>query len=89
MDRIVRERTGLSQGLFRQEVIEAKRGEWLGSIIVTTPLSRWGLTALALILAAAILLFLLFGHYTRRETVIGQLLPDTGVLTVAAPGVGR
>lgn len=31
----------LSQGLFRQEVIDAKRGEWLGSIIVAAPLSRW------------------------------------------------
>jgi len=78
----------LSQGLFRQEVIEAKRGEWLGSIIVATPLSRWALTTLALILAAAIMLFLLLGHYTRRETVTGQLVPNRGVLTVAAPGVG-
>jgi len=74
--------------LFRQEVIEAKRGEWLGSIIVATPLSRWALTTLALILAAAIMLFLLLGHYTRRETVTGQLVPNRGVLTVAAPGVG-
>lgn len=57
--------------MFRQEVIEAKRGQWLGSIIVATPLSRWALTALALILAAAIMLFLLLGHYTRRETVSG------------------
>jgi len=78
----------LSQGLFRQEVIEAKRGEWLGPIIVATPLSRWALTTLALILAAAIMLFLLLGHYTRRETVTGQLVPNRGVLTVAAPGVG-
>ncbi|MGS1015304.1 HlyD family secretion protein [Rhodanobacter sp. UC4450_H17] len=78
----------MSQGLFRQEVIEAKRGEWLGSIIVATPLSRWALTTLALILAAAIMLFLLLGHYTRRETVTGQLVPNSGVLTVAAPGVG-
>lgn len=80
--------SGLSQVLFRQEVIEAKRGEWLGSIIVATPLSRWGLAALALIVVAAIALFPLFGHYTRRETVTGQLVPSAGVLTVAAPGVG-
>ena len=78
----------MSQGLFRQEVIEAKRGEWLGPIIVATPLSRWALTPLSLILPAAIMLFLLLGHYTRRETVTGQLVPNRGVLTVAAPGVG-
>ncbi|MHB1056827.1 MAG: HlyD family secretion protein [Rhodanobacter sp.] len=75
----------MSQGLFRQEVIDAKRGEWLGSIIVAAPLSRWLLTALALTLAAAILLFLFLGHYTRRETVTGQLVPSAGLLNVSAP----
>jgi len=78
----------LSQGLFRQEVIDAKRGGWLGSIIVAAPLSRWLLTSLALMLAAAIALFLFFGHYTRRETVSGQLLPSAGLLNIAAPGAG-
>ena len=78
----------MSQGLFRQEVIDAKRGEWLGSIIVAAPLSRWLLTALALALAATILLFLFFGHYTRRETVLGQLVPSAGLLNLAAPSAG-
>ena len=78
----------MSQGLFRQEVVDARRGEWLGSIIVAAPPSRWLLTALALALAAAILLFLFFGHYTRRETVTGQLVPSAGLLNVAAPGAG-
>ncbi|UJM85638.1 HlyD family efflux transporter periplasmic adaptor subunit [Rhodanobacter denitrificans] len=74
--------------MFRQEVVDARRGEWLGSIIVAAPLSRWLLTALALALAAAILLFLFFGHYTRRETVTGQLVPSAGLLNIAAPSAG-
>ncbi|WEN14745.1 HlyD family efflux transporter periplasmic adaptor subunit [Rhodanobacter sp. AS-Z3] len=78
----------MSQGLFRQEVIDAKRGEWLGSIIVVAPLSRWLLTALALALAATILLLLFLGHYTRRETVTGQLVPDAGLLTLSAQTTG-
>ncbi|EIM00497.1 anibiotic ABC transporter efflux pump [Rhodanobacter denitrificans] len=68
--------------------MDARRGEWLGSIIVAAPLSRWLLTALALALAAAILLFLFFGHYTRRETVTGQLVPSAGLLNIAAPSAG-
>jgi len=76
------------ESLFRQEVVDARRGEWLGSIIVAAPLSRWLLTALAVALAAAILLFLVFGHYTRRETVTGQLVPSTGLLNIAAPSAG-
>lgn len=78
----------MSQGLFRPQVIEAKRGQWLGSIIVAAPLSRWLLVLLAIVLAAAILLFLFFGHYTRRETVTGQLVPSAGLLNVAAPSAG-
>ncbi|KQZ69224.1 anibiotic ABC transporter [Rhodanobacter sp. Root561] len=78
----------LSQGLFRQEVIDARRGEWLGSIIVAAPLSRWLLTTLAMTLATVILLFLFLGHYTRRETVVGQLVPSAGLLNVAAPDAG-
>lgn len=78
----------MSQGLFRQEVIDAKRGEWLGSIIVAAPLSRWLLSMLALVLATTILLFLFLGHYTRRETVTGQLVPSAGLLNVVAPGAG-
>jgi membrane fusion protein len=78
----------LSQGLFRQQVVDAKRGEWLGSIIVAAPLSRWMLTLLATALAAAILAFLCLGHYTRRETVTGQLVPSAGLLNVVAPSAG-
>lgn len=68
--------------------MDARRGEWLGSIIVAAPLSRWLLTALAVALAAAILLLLVFGHYTRRETVTGQLVPSAGLLNIVAPSAG-
>lgn len=78
----------MSQGLFRQEVIDAKRGDWLGSIIVAAPLSRWLLTTMAMFFAIALLLFLFLGHYTRRETVSGQLVPEAGLLNVAAPSAG-
>ncbi len=68
--------------------MEARRGEWLGSIIVAAPLSRWLLSALAVALATAIVLFLVFGHYTRRETVSGELVPSAGLLNVVAPSAG-
>jgi membrane fusion protein len=74
--------------LFRQEVMEARRGDWLGSIVVAAPLSRWLLAGLAATLAAAIVLFLVFGHYTRRETVSGELVPSAGLLNVVAPSAG-
>lgn len=79
----------MSAGLFRQEVIDAKRGEWLGSIIVATPLSRWVWTVLAAALATTLVAFLVLGHYTRRESVPGQLVPTSGLINLAAPTAGR
>lgn len=80
--------SALSQGLFRQEVIEAKRGEWLGSISLATPLSFTWWSLLALTMATVIVLFLTIGYYTRRESVTGQLLPSEGLLTLTAQTTG-
>lgn len=74
--------------LFRAEVLAARRGDWLGTILVAAPLSGWLLSLLAVSFAIALVLFLTIGHYTRRETVVGQLVPDTGLLNVAAPTAG-
>ncbi|MGF7229377.1 MAG: HlyD family secretion protein [Candidatus Saccharibacteria bacterium] len=74
--------------LFRQEVTEAKRTDWLGSIVVAAPLSRWLLASLFSALAAALVLFLAFGHYTRRSTVTGQLVPSAGLLSLVAQSAG-
>ena len=52
--------------LFRGEVLQAQRGQWMGAINLATPLAFTWWALLAASLAAAILLFLIFGHYTRR-----------------------
>ncbi|RAP59722.1 HlyD family efflux transporter periplasmic adaptor subunit [Oleiagrimonas sp. MCCC 1A03011] len=79
----------MKQGLFRKEVVDARRGDWLGSIQLAAPLSRWLVSLLAAGLAVAILLFLVLGHYTRRSRVTGQLVPTEGLLSVDAIGAGR
>lgn len=74
--------------LFRKEVVEARRGDWLGTIMVATPVTRWYLTLLAVALAGFLAVFLSLGRYTRRETVVGQVLPGAGLLNVVAPSAG-
>lgn len=74
--------------LFRKEALDAKRGSWLGSISLAQPLPLWVLTGLAALAALAIGLFLTLGTYTRRSTVIGQLVPTMGLSTVLAPATG-
>jgi membrane fusion protein len=75
--------------LFRNEVTQARRGRWLGSVHLATPLSFVWLTALAASMAAAIVLFMVFGHYTRYARVSGQLVPSAGLLGVRSPTQGR
>lgn len=78
----------MSQDLFRKEVLEARRTGWLGSISLTQPLRLWVLTTFASTAALAIVLFLVFGTYTRRSRVVGQLVPVQGMATVLAPATG-
>ncbi|MBE1160760.1 HlyD family secretion protein [Dyella acidiphila] len=66
----------------------AQRGEWMGSMLVATQLSRWLWMLLAVSLAVALMMFLLLGHYTRRESVNGQLVPNAGVLHLSAVSAG-
>ena len=78
----------MSESLFRREALEAKRGSWLGGISLAQSLPLWAMTAFAAGAALAIGLFLTLGSYTRRSTVVGQLVPTKGLATVLAPATG-
>lgn len=78
----------MSQPLFRQQALDARRGSWLGGIALAQPLSLWVLTGFAAVAAVAIGLLLVLGSYTRRSTVLGQLVPTQGLATVLAPATG-
>ena len=78
----------MANALFRPEVLQARRDRRLGGIALGQPLSLWLLSLLAFVAAAAILAFLLFGDYTRRTRVSGQLVPNLGVASVVSPSAG-
>jgi membrane fusion protein len=78
----------MSESLFRQEALDAKRGSWLGNISLAQPLPIWVMTTFAVGAALAIGLLLTLGSYTRRSTVVGQLVPARGLATVLAPATG-
>lgn len=75
-------------GLFRKEILEKRRGNWLGGISLVQPVSLWLLTFGAVISATIVVGFLTFGEYTRRSRVAGELVPDLGLSTVVAPSAG-
>ncbi|MBT2296416.1 HlyD family efflux transporter periplasmic adaptor subunit [Pseudomonas fluorescens] len=75
--------------LFRTEALEAQQVQWLGSIVLIRPLSFTFLTAFATLLASIVIIFFIWGSYTKRSTIAGQLLPSSGQIKVYAPQQGR
>lgn len=78
----------MNPGLFRPEVLQARRQSWLGDVSLAQPLPLWILAAFLGLATLAVLAVLFFGEYTRRATVTGQLVPDLGLSTVLAPAQG-
>lgn len=76
------------QQLFRSAAISAQQTKTLGDIILVRPLSYRALTAIAAACALLVVLFFAWGSYTKRSTVIGQLLPDSGLVKVYVPQLG-
>ncbi len=75
--------------LFRPEVAEAQRQNWLGQVQLVRPLSLSLLTAGVLCALALVLAFLFFGEYTRKARIGGVLVPDLGVIRLVPPVQGR
>ena len=74
--------------LFRSEALQAQQQQCLGELRLITPLRARLLVSLSVIVALALLVFLLLGHYTRRERVAGILVPSTGLITVSSVSSG-
>lgn len=74
--------------LFRREAVTSRHANWLGEIVLARPVSFAILTMIAVLLAAMVVTFFLWGTYTKRMTVPGQLVPFSGQLKIYAPQYG-
>ncbi|MBS0453566.1 MAG: HlyD family efflux transporter periplasmic adaptor subunit [Proteobacteria bacterium] len=68
--------------LFRQEAIEYKRGNWLGEILLSRPVSYAIFSALSISIAASALAYLTWGEYTKKTRTSGYLVPDQGLIKI-------
>jgi membrane fusion protein len=75
--------------LFRPEVAEAQRQNWLGHVQLVRPLSLSVFTVGVLCMLMLVLAFLFFGEYTRKARIGGVLVPDLGVIRLVPPVQGR
>ncbi|WP_321884124.1 HlyD family secretion protein [Burkholderia cepacia] len=79
----------ISNELFRTEAKQAQQINVLGDIILVRSVSIAFLAVISACAALAVILFFIFGSYTRRTTVEGVLTPDTGLVKLYAkqPGI--
>jgi len=66
--------------LFRREALDAKASPWIGRVQLVRPLSLDLMTAAVVLAAVGVIAFLVLGHYTRKATVEGVLIPDGGLI---------
>lgn len=74
--------------LYRSAALTARQVKWLGEIVVVRPVAFAFLTAFAAALGAMTVAFLIWGSYTKRSTVVGQLVPDSGLVKIYVPQPG-
>jgi membrane fusion protein len=78
----------MSGSLFRQESEQARSTRWLGRVVLIRPVSFTFMTACALVFAAALATFFVFGEYTRKARVAGVVAPREGVAKIVAQQAG-
>jgi hypothetical protein len=70
------DQVAIERRLFRTEALAAKEQPRLGQILLARSISFSFLGAFALTAAIALILLLIFGEYTRKEHVTGQVALD-------------
>jgi membrane fusion protein len=78
----------MNEGIFRKEVLAARRGDRLGGIQLQSPRFGWIFLTLGVLVVVGILALLTSGHYTQHERVDGSLVPSGGLLSVVASSPG-
>lgn len=74
--------------LFRREVLEARREQALGDVLLVQPISATVLTVVSLALAAILVVFAFWGEYTRKAHVSGYVVPTAGLVKVSSREMG-
>lgn len=68
--------------LFRQQAIDAQQTSHLGRIVMIRPFSFAVITTVSVVLGLLLISLFYFGSYTRRTSVMGQLMPVQGLVRV-------
>lgn len=72
----------MNNSLFRSEVIDSQGERLIGDVIISQPISYYLITGFLVIITFVGLLFLGLNNYSRKQSVIGFLVPDNGIVDV-------
>lgn len=73
---------------FRPEVTQHQQARWTGKVLLLSGWPAWIIVLLTAAFMAALLAFLLFGNYTRRITVSGEVTTAPHTINLFAPEQG-
>ncbi len=76
------------RSLFRKQVFDTPAQRNYGELVLNRSLKSWTMVWCAVGISVGLMAFLYFGHYTRRVSATGLLMPENGLLRVFAPGAG-
>lgn len=74
--------------MFRQEVIEYQSKKWKSSAVLFSRVPALVVFSISFFIFTAFILFIVFGNYTRRETVVGELVMQSHPILLSAPKSG-
>lgn len=74
--------------LFRPEAISGRQYGRFGKVLIHQPIGYTVTACIAVALALMIASFAYFGTYTKKSTVSGLLVPESGVLRVSSSSAG-
>jgi len=79
----------MTSSLFRHEAIDQQKDRLYGEVVISQPRSFYLITFGTLLVVFIIVLLLVYGTYARRETVVGYIVPDKGLVKIYAPIQGE
>ena len=78
----------MTNNLFRQQSIDHQKAKLYGDVILRQPPSVLIVIIVIFIIISSLITLLIRGNYARRESVVGYIVPDKGLVKVYAPLVG-
>ncbi|EPY99231.1 HlyD family secretion protein [Mannheimia haemolytica] len=74
--------------MFRKEAIAYQSKKWKSTAVLFSRIPAWFVFLISFFIFAAFILFIVFGSYTRRETVVGELVMQAHPIILSAPKSG-